>query len=264
MNQKWLIDFDDGLDAAQRQELWERQHASGYGENVWSVTEDKTIRDRLISKIEGLNQFSRILIPGCGSEVHLQNDLARRLPNVERIMCTDHEGVVGLAMQKESDPLVTYESRKSTDLGWEDYWDVVVAVNSVLSASDTENRQILRSCHEALRPGGAIVGYFPTIFAAFEIQSIDARAITGAIDVHKCLFYEERQRMHQIFYSPLRLRRILKEAGFRLDLMEIVFFDSEEHFADESKRYYGMDDPDLAVYELLVVAYRSQAKKSGR
>jgi SAM-dependent methyltransferase len=199
--QKWLIDFDDGLDATQKQELWGHQHMSGYVENVWSVTQDRAIRAKLILKIEGLYQFSRILIPGCGSEVHLQNDLARRLPNVERIICTDYTDVVDLAREKESNPLVTYESRDSTNLGWEGYWDVVVPVNSVLSASDTENRQILRSCYTSLRPGGALVGYFPTIFAAFDIQSIDPSILPGSIDVHKCLFYEESQQMYQIFYT---------------------------------------------------------------
>ena len=253
METKWPIDFDDGFDTSQRQALWEEQHKSGYSENVWSITEDEEVRGKLIAKIEELHHSSRILVPGCGSEVHLQNDLATRLQGIKQITCTDFESVIAIAKRKTKHPRIAYEARDSKNLGWKNEWDVVVVVNSVLSSSDSENRQILRSCFEVLSPGCALVGYFPTIYAAFEIQTIDVKAITGAIDVRKCLFYEERQGMHQIFYTPLRLRRVLKEAGFRLTHMEIVFIDI-------SKEYYGMEeDSDLAVYELLVVAHKPHA-----
>lgn len=256
MECKWPILFDDNLTAAEKAKLWEGQHQDGYSRKVWSVTQDSAIRQKLISKIRHFSNVSRILVPGCGSEVYLQNDLATQLSGIQNVTCTDYPAVVALASDKTNNSLITYEARDSSNLGWENEWDVIIVVNSVLSSSDEENRRILRSFCDALRPGGAVIGYFPTIFAAFEISTLDPAAITGSIDVRKCVFYEERQRMHQIFYTPLRIRRILKEAGLRLAELELVFFDGKEHFVDHSKDYYGLDDPDLAVYEMLIVAIK--------
>lgn len=65
--------------------------------------------------------------------------------------------------------------------------------------------------------------------------------------------FEKKQKMHQIFYTPLRLHQVFKEAGFMRDRMEICFFDSER-MMEETERYYKLPKVSgLCIWELLVL-----------
>jgi len=48
---------------------------------------------------------------------------------------------------------------------------------------------------------------------------------------------------------------LLNEAGFARDRVELYFCDSD-YFTDHSSKYYGIDDPNLPIYEHFVVAHK--------
>ncbi len=115
------------------------------------MTEDPVLRSKLISEIEAIPNHGKVLIPGCGSRVVLQNQIAESLQNIQEVCCTDFADVVVAAKQHNNHPRIRYEARNSQNLGYEDQWDVVVNVNGILSERDEENRDILDSCFKALK-----------------------------------------------------------------------------------------------------------------
>lgn len=269
---RWPIEFRD----SRSERTWTDGHpAEEYGSKVWSITGDPAVRDAIAERIVRVAPLTRILIPGCGPCIDLQNDLANRIAGVRRILCTDISPEALTVAQRLQSGItrapaghglceISYEEKDSTNLGYEAEWDAVVIVNSVLSPNDDENRAILRSCGEALRPGGALIGFFPTIFASFE-RTLLHEPMLGCIDIQKSLYYEAKQEAFQIFYTPTRLRRIIKEAGLKLQSTEIFFFASEVSLRS-SHEYYGLKPPaddgsdldeDLALYELLLVATKA-------
>lgn len=251
MKSKWLIRFDKEMSKNGRRKYWENIHRQHNYENVFSITEDAGVRNRIKRVL--LDNVRSVLIPGCGSQVFLQKDLVNQY-NIKRIVCTDYKAVVEMAQKRFAHKKISYLAKDSTKLAFRNKFDAVVIVNSAVSESDAENRKMLRSCWRSLKKGGALVGYFPTIFCAVDIGLIDPQTgIMKRVCLEKSMFYEEKQKQHQIFYTPLRLRCILKEAGFKLGRMEICFFDSK-YFQKEGSNYYGLGDKDLVIYGLFVVA----------
>lgn len=253
MKNKWVIHNSKKLSFEERKKYWENTHANDKYESVWSLTEDKTIRDKIVNEISLIDKISRIIIPGCGSKVHLQNQIANSLNNIDEIICTDFNRVIEIASKKNNSSKISYVERDSSNLMYNCEFDVSIIVNSVLSEDDIENRNILLSCYDSLRPNGTLIGFFPTIFCALDIANIDKSEWLPHIDVKNNSFYEEVQKIWQIFYTPLRLRLILKEAGFIVDKMEVFFCDSP-YFLKHSKEYYNLNDTDIVIYELFVVA----------
>ncbi len=256
MNQKWIITPKKTLSDQERQAYWENTHVAENYETVWSMTEDPVLRHKLTAEIRSHSKHEKILIPGCGSRTVLERHFIESLADISAIYCTDYPGVIEVAAGYYQHAKVHYEARDSQDLGFETEFDVVVIVNSVLSESDAENRAILRSCYRSLKTGGVLIGLFPTIFAAVDIAYLEpSRQRLECVDLERSALYETQQNLWQIFYTPLRLRQIIKEAGYHLDKTEIFFCDSP-YFLEHSKQYYGLEDPDNVVYELLVVAQK--------
>ena len=71
-------------------------------------------------------------------------------------------------------------------------------------------------------------------------------------------FYEENQDAWQIFYTPLRLRKILLENKFSIVSFEVFFFDSS-YAKQHSTEYYNFEDPDLMIYEHFVVLKKAES-----
>lgn len=261
MSSKHSIYHNNILSDTEREEYWEKTHCQEDYETVWSMTDDKEVRRKILNELSSYGHSEKILIPGCGSRVALQNQIARNF-TTSNILCTDFEGVIELAKKQHNEDNIKYEARNSSDLGFDNEWDVVVIVNSVLSESDEENRSILKSCYRALKPGGILVGYFPTIFASVDIAYLESDQERMAfVDIDKSSFYEEKQKIWQIFYTPLRLRMILAESQFIRDRVEIFFCDSD-YFASHSKDYYGIEDQNLPIYEHFVVAHKDPLENS--
>ena len=255
---KWLIRAKETLTDKRRKQYWEKTHKDDGYETVWSITGAPDFCERICQEVSILPEFSTILLPGCGSKVELQNSLAESLP-ITRICGTDYGEVVALAEKEENHAAITYVVRDSKALGFSREWDVILIVNSILSESDLENRQILDSCFKALKPGGMLVGVFPTIFSAVDIALVEGKSEwLDLVDLNRSSFKDPVQGVTQVFYTPLRLRRILMEANFQLKKMEVLFLDSD-YFADHAKEYYGLTDPDTPIYEYLVVAQRPES-----
>jgi SAM-dependent methyltransferase len=250
---KWQIKPRNALSTVERRAYWERAHVDEDYERVWSMTADVGVRAKLVEELGAVASLKRVAIPGCGSRTLLERSLATAYPQAE-FLCTDFRAVVEAAARRFDHPRVSYLDRDSAHLGWRDEVDAVVVVNSILSESDAENRAILASCWQALRPGGLLVGLFPTVLATVDIASVErSEARMRLADLERSSFYEEKQGLEQIFYTPLRLRVVLREAQFELEKMEVFFCDSP-YFLEHGREYYGLLDDDLVIYEHLVVA----------
>ena len=130
--------------------------------------------------------------------------------------------------------------------------------------SDEKKRALLRRFREALPVGGLMAGFFPAIFTPVEFGYLQPdRRMLDHVNLEERLFAEEQQGITQIFYSPLRLRALLREAGFRLQRMEVALFDSPDP-AEHARTYYRLgDDPDVMAWGLFVEAVAEQQRAVG-
>ena len=261
MKRKWLVEPDNIRSEEGRRKYWEQEHSEDSYNNVFSVTEDKGVRDDIVAELAKLPSHSDILIPGCGSKALLEKAIAEGLDDCDRIVCTDFPEVVKIASGFNKESKVEYRGVNSKDLGIKEEFDAVVIINSVVSDSDLENREILKACFDSLKPGGVLIGLFPTIFVPLDIYSTSANELwmdwfKDNVDLKSQAEHDPVQGDTQIFYTPLKLRYVLKEAGFevdRKDSMSTYFFDTS-FLLKQAKDMYGIDDPDVPIYENFVVA----------
>lgn len=259
MKRKWLINPKEKMSEREREEYWTREHGNDeFNDNVWGINDDKRFLSKITAELNGFPRRKSILIPGCGSRNELQNHLAENASGVERIVCCDFEKIVEIPRAKNRSEKISYEAKNSTRLGYEGEFDIVLVVNSLISESDEENRDIVRSCSAALAADGVFVAIVPTINAAVEIATLDKskKQWLEFIDAEKFSIYEPNQKLWQTFYPPIMLRRILRETGLKTAKMEVMFFDSPE-MLEKSKRHYGIEEEDVVIYELFVVAQKA-------
>ena len=251
---------------------WAAAHADGYSKTVFSITPDPGVRDRTLEEIRTVlqaipNSMPRILLPGCGSETILENDIAHKIQPRPLVLCTDFEAVVKTAQYKNLQTPVIYEARNSTDLGLVDAFDAVVVMNSVVAPTAAENNQMLVSFCEALTPGGALIGLFPTTFCALDVQlNIKSpamkEALSSTLDLENGVIIDTSHDARQYFYTPIQLKAALVAAGFEPQniKMDIYFMDSP-YFQGETSRLYGLTPEDPPIYELFVVARKGSTTK---
>ncbi|MFD6163276.1 class I SAM-dependent methyltransferase [Nocardia sp. NPDC060256] len=253
---KWLIDEAAAMSAAERHRHWREVYAGERRDQVFSMTEDPGVQDRILDALATRGSL-RVLVPGCGAATHLPQALAERLPADSEIVCTDFVAeAIEQAEATFSHPRVSYRRHNTIDVAALGNFDAVVIVNSILSDSDRENRAMLRACADTLRQGGRLVGFFPTIYCALEIATLERHPGKLAnIDLPTSTCFEEEQGVRQVFYTPLHLRRVMREAGLAVHRMELFFCDSD-HFAGQGRRLYQIFDEDLVPYEFFVVADR--------
>src|SRR5262245_8142594 len=146
-----------------------------------------------------------------------------------------------------------------TDLSdFQEQFDVVVAVNSVLAPSLDVVDQILREMASTLRPGGVLAGIFPSMESVlYEVGLIldwerertgneeqalrraQRKAKRSCYDFIAGLYTEGEDR--QKFYYSFELRRRLQKAGFRgLQFGKVLYpWHKEEavRFSDEPRRW---------------------------
>lgn len=144
-------------------------------------------------------------------------------------------------------PLQRSEKRKVTHR-------YVLLVNAVVSSEDETNRQMMQEFGKVLKPGGKLYGYFPTTLCFLEIAYFSrkhAHCITeGYIDVYGNKVWDADWQDAQIYYTPLRLHRIFKEAGLKRLSLEMEFLDFEP-FVSMFKEMIEHDDPDIYLWHLL-------------
>ncbi len=251
---KWPIPGDDGMTQKARRAYWEAEHRDNDYEGVFTVSQDEVVVSRCVEVAERRGSRT-VLIAGCGSNVSIQRALLDRVATVECVVGVDFPGVVEVAATRMDDPRARWVGADIATDGCGEQADLIITINSVLSDSDEENRSLLRAFREAMPDGGALAGLFASIHAPLEMGYLQPdRAILDQVNLEECRFAERQQGITQIFYSPLRLRAVLAEAGFRLDRMEVVFLDSPE-LAQQARDYYGLGtDPDVMAWELFVEA----------
>lgn len=258
MERKWLIpELPTELQQDERA-YWEQVHRTSFSSHVWSMTGDTHTREKLIST---LNHFSplaeKLYIPGCGTHTFLQEHLIEALPNLSGIVCSDFLGVIDAIDTNPHPEKITYTAFDTAACPYTSTFDAVLIVNAILSQSDLRNREMLDACANALKPGGVLLGFFPTIFCDYEMlmldESVSEEDRSARVDLESNRVFERNQNVYEVIYSPLRLRRVLREAGLSLASCEIFFCDTE-HYQQETKKHYGVSDSDNVMYLLFVVA----------
>jgi len=237
-----------------RRAYWESEHRDNDYEGVFTVSQDEVVISRCV-EVAARRGSRTVVVAGCGSNVSIQQALLDRVPGVECVVGVDFPGVVEVAAGRLDDPRARWVGADIATQGCGETADLVITINSVLSDSDDENRGLLAAFRDAVPPGGVLAGLFASILAPLEMGYLQPDgAILDQVNLEECRFAERKQGITQIFYSPLRLRMVLAEAGFRLDRMEVVFLDSPE-LAQQARDYYGLGtDPDVMAWELFVEA----------
>jgi SAM-dependent methyltransferase len=253
---RWLVpDAADG----QRDDkaYWEAEHRDREYETTFSVGEDAGLIDTIIDEALLASPCREILIVGCGSRIDLQSKLLERAPADTNITATDFAAVVELARERFSHPRLTYVALEHAE-PFIDAFDVVIAVNVLVMDSDAANRALVDAWARALNEHGRLVMLAPLLFCGQDLALLSGRSdIAECLDLDRSSWTEKRQGTREIEYSPLRMRRILKEAGLRLTNLRVVFLDGPSS-REEARRSYDLDDDDLLVYEQLVVARRDR------
>lgn len=275
---KWPIPSANRLTSKsleQEKELWDKNHED-YANTTFSLTQDPNICKALVrpERSPGFDIPNspdiKVLIPGCGSEIYLQKTLLEFCPQIGQIYCTDFSKTAIEKAQENwknadgesrlNNQQIVFEEVDSTRIieqkpDWQDKFDYVLLVNSVVSSDDETNRQMIREFGKVLKPGGKIYGYFQTTLCYLEIAYFSrkhAHCVTeGFIDVYGNKVWDAQWQYAQIYYTPLRLNRIFKEAGLKRLSLEIDFFDYEP-FVSMFKKMIEHDDPDIFLWHLLV------------
>jgi SAM-dependent methyltransferase len=254
MKNKWVIE-DDGRPSQDRRLFWEREHLARDYETTFSVGEDEEAMGCVADAVLGAEPCADILIVGCGTRTDLQRLLVERAPAPTALVATDFAPVVARAAKRFSHPRLTYASLGEAST-WRQRFDVIVAVNVLVMERDLENRTLLRVWAEMLKDGGTFVGLLPMLFCGLDLALLSRRDdLQSCLDLEGSSWSERVQGIRQIEYSPLRLRRVLAEAGLRLDDLRIVFLAGDSSRA-QAHTHYQLDDEDLLVYEQLVTASR--------
>lgn len=265
---KWLIERDETSAGPQaEEEKWAKIHQDGY--QIWSMSADESVQEKIAAALLTI-PHERVLIVGCGSVVDLQLMLIARFEEIREIVCLDFQPVIELAKKKGSHDKIRYLARDARDMGFERCFDVVVNVNAILSEADEDNRRILASCVQALKPGGSLLGFFPTIFCQEEVLSLEkrynrfkrvwaARAAKPVYDQARLTDGHDILDMMaahgQLYYTPLYLRMILRQAGLLIDRFEFFFCQSPA-FREQAKTKFAVLDEDVLIYEFFIHARR--------
>ncbi|EAW36271.1 class I SAM-dependent methyltransferase [Lyngbya sp. PCC 8106] len=278
-DRKWLIPSTHPLTAESpdlEKAVWDEIHQD-YEKSAFSLTPSLKICEMLVCPSHQSPSFNipnspevKVLIPGCGSEIYLQKTLLEACPQIGQIYCTDFSQVgIEKALEKwkqaegESrlnDQQIVFEMVDSTEFTEKkpelaEKFDYVLIVNSVVSGDDEINRKMIYEFSKVLKPGGKIYGFFQSTLCYVEICYLSrqhAHCMTeGFVDVAHNKVWDAEWQNAQIYYTPLRLNRIFKEAGMKRLSMEIDFLDSEP-FAEMFQQMIGHDDPDIYCWQLLV------------
>jgi SAM-dependent methyltransferase len=253
---RWLV---PDADAGRRDDktYWEAEHRDRQYESTFSVGEDAGLMQAIIDEALMASPCREILIVGCGSRIDLQSTLLERAPADTNITAIDFAAVIALARERFSHPRLTYVALEDTR-SFIDEFDVVIAVNVLVMDSDAANRELVHAWARALNEQGRLVILAPLIFCGQDLALLSGRSdLWDCLDLDRSSWTEKRQGTQQIEYSPLRMRRILTEAGLRLTSLRVVFLDGPSS-REEARRSYDLSDEDLLIYEQLVVARRDR------
>jgi SAM-dependent methyltransferase len=251
---RWLIP-DTAAEQRSEKNYWEAEHRDRNYESTFSVGEDEGVTSSIVRATLMASPCQHVLIAGCGSRVDLQRALLRDASVATRVTATDFGAVIEIARERYSHPRLKYVALEDA-AQFRRAFDVVVAVNVLVSDSDMENRKLVGEWAEALRSNGTLVMLAPLLVCGQELALLTGRDdLWACFDLKGSSWTETYQGTRQVEYTPLRLRRILREVGLGLIELRIVFLEGASS-RQQARSSYGLDDEDLVVYEQLVVARR--------
>lgn len=256
-----LTDAHDLPSVIQEQATWNENFIKHQYSDVFSVTGCPVYRQEIVNLIpEGVR---RILIPGCGCEPFLARQIIEDRPDIDDILAVDwSREAVRISESRYAHRKLEYRVKDTSRLAAEDVgrFDMVFIVNSVLSHSDLLNRAMLKGCYRVMKPGSLLYGLFPDILCSIEIGSMVtelSELVNSIVDLGNSTFFEHRQGMAQIYYTPQRLKRVLECAGFRVSVSDISRRALEgAFFSSEYERLYGYENADLCIWENEVLLKR--------
>jgi SAM-dependent methyltransferase len=250
--QRWPI-RDEGASRADDRAYWESVHRDDDYESVFSVGEDEAVLDAMVAEV--LAGGARdILVAGCGSRVELQRALLSAALEVS-VTATDYAEVLAIASTRYAHAGLRYLALEDRPEFVEEF-DVVVSVNVLVKGSDEANRALVKEWARALKPGGRLVMLVPILFCGLDLALLTGRRdLWECLDLERSSWIEQAQGVREIEYSPLRIRRVLLEAGLHLSDLRLIFLESATSRA-QARTSYELDDEDLPIYEQLVVARR--------
>ncbi len=277
---KWLIPSTRLASHSYEEEkaAWDEDH-NDYSKNIFSLTQDPQVCNTLIRPSNQPSCFNipdspeiKVLIPGCGSDIYLQKTLLEFCPNIGQVCCSDFSKTAIESANKKWQQVDRDSKLKTQQLifaeldstrlteqrpDWKDKFDYILVVNSVLSSEDDQNRQMLSEFHKVLKPGGKLYGIFPTILCYLEMAYLSQSKAhwleDGTVNLTDSAYYDKglNNRNRQIYYTPLRLNRIFKEAGFKR-LSFDIFFDDSDILVAKMQEIYNIHEPDIYGWEFLV------------
>jgi SAM-dependent methyltransferase len=250
--------LQDQPDVLQERQTWNGNFKESQYSEVISVTGCPEFRQSVASYIDGT--VRRVLIPGCGSEPFLAKHILENCPGVDLVVTTDWaEEAIRLSESKYTHPKLVYKVKDTSKLSAETdgQFDIVININAILSNNDLLNRAMVAGCHRVLVSGGLFYGLFPDVLCSVELGSMVtelSELIDTVVDLKNSTFFEQRQGMSQIFYTPQRLKRVLSSVGFQLSVSDVSRRALDgEYFISEYERLYGFNNSDLVIWENEVV-----------
>ncbi|MDH6356353.1 class I SAM-dependent methyltransferase [Parabacteroides sp. PF5-9] len=229
---------------------WNKNYMDYQYKDVFSILDSPCIIDKFrnsISIFKEKKKIIRILIPGCGSNTKIQQ-LCYSIykENIDIYAVDWSEEAIAIA-KKETNLLnipVEYINCNFNCLPFDDdFFDIVIISNSIVSDSHENNINALNEFARLLNPDGLITGNFPCAFGMFDYALTSGLAdhwlTTGIVDIISRTVYEESQDMHQRFFTPLELFSVCKEMQLKIESMNILFYDGAD-FAQQMSTLYQL------------------------
>jgi SAM-dependent methyltransferase len=248
---KWLLPGEPAPPRDVRA-YWDRAHNSAKYQTTFSVGDDDGVRLAIAGQIERSPSHARVLLAGCGSRTAMQEHILACFKDMH-VIATDYASVIRLARERFQHPRLEYAALEEDGLERGSF-DLLVAVNVLVMSTDIANRELMGAWAEMLKPGGCLIALVPYLYCGHELATLSSSSeLRQCLDLERSTWTERRQGCSEVEYAPLRLRRIVKEAGLELRELSIVFLESPSS-RRQAREHYGLHDEDLLVYELLLTA----------
>jgi SAM-dependent methyltransferase len=244
------------------QESWDALYLNSKSIPVRSSVEDPDFVLQVTNELE--SAMTTVLVAGCGSNSELLLALASR--NNSLVLANDYSNAAIEIQRRKlfTSSNVRLFSAPTSKLDFCDNGsvDAAISVSSILSTDESENERSMEELARVLRVGGKLIATFPNVLCAYELASL--APISGRtwlkrrwIRVRDNLVYEPSQNIYKRAYSPNRLRMLLQKHSFRIERLEIRFFDSL-FFRSQAELNYGIPaEASPVIWETFLVANRA-------
>lgn len=230
-------------------EIWEETHGKfGYSKKVFSLLDSSLVINKFTQELMPFQNKAemKVLIPGCGSNVNLQLCCNKVLGNNTFIYALDWSKEAIDISKRKTDILgieVKYINQSYYDLSLNpSFYDIIIMSNAIVSESHENNVTALKNLTNLLKPGGSLLGLFPSPFNMLDyaLTNNDAKKwlIDGTVNVKERRIYEKKFGS-QRFFSPLELYILFKKINCQVEKFELFFYD-DDNFANQIASLYNL------------------------